>query len=58
MKNTPDTFSIDFACLQISPLETVILYNFWDIPPGKIGKHAREKHISNRKAKHARFTID
>ena len=28
----PDTFSIDFACLQISSLETVILYSFWDIP--------------------------
>ena len=32
MKNMPDTFSIDFACLQISPFETVILYSFWDIP--------------------------
>ena len=26
MKNMPDTFSIDYACLQISPFETVI-YN-------------------------------
>ena len=25
MKNRPDTFSIDYACLQISPFETVIL---------------------------------
>ena len=56
----PDTFSIDFACLQISgqisPFETVILYSFWDIPPNKIGKQEQEKHFSNRSAKHARFT--
>ena len=26
MKNMADTFSIDFACLQISPFETVTLY--------------------------------
>ena len=58
MKNMPDTFSIDFACLQISPFETVILYNFWQVPPGKIGKHAHVKHISNRKARQARFTTD
>ena len=25
MKNMPDTFSIDYACSQISPFETVIL---------------------------------
>ena len=25
MKNMPDTFSIDYACLQINPFETVIL---------------------------------
>ena len=25
MKNMPDTFSIDFACLQTSPFETVII---------------------------------
>ena len=29
MKKMPDTFSIDCACLQISPFETVILYSFW-----------------------------
>ena len=29
MKNMPDIFSIDFACLRISPFETVILYSFW-----------------------------
>ena len=38
MKNMPDTFSIDFACLQISPFETVILYSFWDIPQIKTVK--------------------
>ena len=27
MKNIPDTFSIDYACLQIFPFETVIFYN-------------------------------
>ena len=32
MKNMPDTFSMDFACLQICPFETVIIYSFWDIP--------------------------
>ena len=38
MKNMPDTFSIDFACLQISRFETVILYSFWDIPQIKTVK--------------------
>ena len=33
---------IDYACLQISPFETVILKCFWAIPPNKIGKHAQE----------------
>ena len=28
MKNMPDTFSIDFACLQIAPFKAVILYSF------------------------------
>ena len=45
MKKMPDTFSIDFACLQISPLETAILYSFWDIPPNKIGKHTQVKQF-------------
>jgi len=52
MKNSPDIFSIDFACLQISPFETVILYSFWAVPPNKIGKHARVKHFPNRGMKH------
>ena len=38
----PDTFSIDYACLQISLCETVILKCFWAIPRIKIGKHAQE----------------
>ena len=42
----PDTFSMDFACLQISPFGTVILYSVWDISPNKIGKHAQVKHYS------------
>ena len=54
----PDTFSIDFACLQICPFETVIFYSFWDIPPNKIGKHAQVKHFPKQSAKHARFTTD
>ena len=58
MKNIPDTFSIYFACLQVSPFETVILYSFWAIPPNTIGKHAQVKHFSNRSAKHAPFTTD
>ena len=58
MKNIPDTFSIDFACLQISPLETVISYSFWAIPSNKIGKHVQVKHFPNRSAKHARFTTE
>ena len=58
MKNMPDTFSIDFACLQISPFETVILYSFWAIPPNGIGKHAQVKHFPHRGPKHARFTAD
>ena len=58
MKNVPDTFSIYFACLQISPFEIVILYSFWAIPPNKIGKHAQVKHFPNRSAKHARYTTD
>ena len=45
MKNMPDTFSIDFACLQISPFEAVILYSFWAIPPNKIWKHVQVKHL-------------
>ena len=56
MKNMPDTFSIDFACLQISPFETVTLYSFWIFPeiksPNK-NKHAQLKHFLNRSAKHA-----
>ena len=42
MKNMPDTFSIRYACLQISPFETVILKCFWAIPRNKIGKHTQE----------------
>ena len=41
MKNAPDTLSIDYACLQISPFETLILC-FWAIPRNKIGKHTQE----------------
>ena len=49
MKNMPDTFSIDFACLQISPFETVILYSFWDIPQIKTVKPPDKKpSISDR----------
>ena len=33
---------IDYACLQISPFETVILKCFWAIPRNKIGKHVQE----------------
>ena len=59
MKNMLETFSIDYACFQISPFETVILYSFWDIPPNnKIRKHAQVKHFPNRSAKHARLTTD
>ena len=58
MKNMPDTFSIYFACLKISPFEAVILYGYWAIPPNKIGKHAKMKHFPNRRAEHARFTTD
>ena len=53
MKNMPDTFSIDFACLQ-----SVILYSFLDIPPNKIVKHAQVKHFPEGSAKHACFTTD
>ena len=38
----PDTFSIDYACLQIFHFETVILKYFWAIPRNKIGKHGQE----------------
>ena len=49
MKNMPDTFSIDFACLQISRFETVILYSFWDIPQIKTVKPPDKKpSISDR----------
>ena len=41
MTNMPDTFSINDACLQISPFETVTSC-FWAIPRNKIGKHAQE----------------
>ena len=57
MKNMPDTFSIDYACLQISPFEKVILC-FQAILTNKIGKQAQEKHFRNRIAKHARLTVD
>ena len=33
----------------------VILYSLWDIPLGKISKHAQVKHFPNRSAKHARY---
>ena len=42
MKNMPDTFSIDYACFQIFPFETMILECFWAIPQNKIGRHAQE----------------
>ena len=42
MKNMPDTFGIDYACLHISPFETVILQCFKAIPRNKIGKHTQE----------------
>ena len=58
MKTMPDTFSIYFACLQISPFQTVISYSFWAILPCKIGKHAEVKHFPDRSAKHARFTTN
>ena len=49
MKNVPDTFSIDFACLQISHFETVILYSFWDIQQIKTVKPRDKKpRISDR----------
>ena len=54
----PDTFSIYYMCLQISPFEAVILYSFWAMPPNKINKHAKVKHFPNRRAKHACFTTD
>ena len=31
MKKMPDAFSIYFACFQIPPFETMILYSFWAI---------------------------
>ena len=52
----PDTFSTDFSCLQISPFENIILYNFGDIHANSIGKHAQVKHFANGSAKHARLT--
>ena len=49
MKNMPDTFSIDFMCLQKSPFETAILYSFWDIPQIKTVKPPDKKpSISDR----------
>ena len=51
-----DTFSTDFSCLQISPFETIILYNFGDSHANSIGKHALVKHLANGSAKHARLT--
>ena len=56
MKNMPDTFSIYYSCLQISPFKAVILYSLWVMPPSKIGKHTQVKHFPNRSTKHARFT--
>ena len=32
------------------------LYNFWDIHPNSIGKHAQVKYFPNGSAKHARLT--
>ena len=58
MKNMPDTLSTYFACLQISPFETVILYSFWAIPLNKIGKNAQVKYFPNQSAKHAHLTTD
>ena len=51
-----DTFSTDFSCLQISPFETTILYNFGDIHANSIGKKAQVKHFANGTRKHARLT--
>ena len=52
MKNMPDTFSIDFECLQISPFETVTLYSFWAFLQIKSpNKRAQLEHIPNRSTK-------
>ena len=52
----PDTFSTDFSCLQISPFETIILYNFGDIHANSIGKKAHVKQFANGTRKYARLT--
>ena len=42
MKNKPDTFSIDYACLQISPCETVILLLVFSDTPFKIDQNQNQ----------------
>ena len=53
MKNIPDTFSIDFVCLQTCSFETVITIELLGHFPNKISKHAQLKHFANLSSKHA-----
>lgn len=46
MKNMPDV-SIDLACLQTFPFETLILYNTVTGIIFQIGNHAQLKHFTN-----------
>ena len=58
MKNMPDTFSVDSACLQTFPCETLILYNTVTGIIFQIGNHAQLKHFPKGSRKHTRFNID
>ena len=58
MKEMPDTSIIDFACLQSSPCETVIIIQLKGHFPSKIGQHAQLKHFPNLSGKHALFNTD
>ena len=57
MKNMPDV-SIDLACLQTFPFETLILYNTVTGIIFQIGNHAQLKHFTNWSGKYTRFNID
>ena len=58
MKNMPDTFSVDFPCLQTFRFETLVLYNTVTGIIFQISNHAQLKHFPDGSGKHTRFNID
>ena len=57
-RDARNTYIIDFACLQSSPCETVIIIQLKGHFPSIICQHAQLKHFHNLSGKHALFNTD